>query len=106
MHPLLAEAGARALVVLSAAGEDPDRSWFVGSAKLGEALVVAPAGAPPRLGYFTPMERDEAAATGLALLTPEALDIARWQRDAPSPGVCHDTPGHRAAIAVKSSATV
>ena len=40
VHPLLAEAGARALVVLSAAGEDPDRSWFVGSAKLGEALVA------------------------------------------------------------------
>jgi Xaa-Pro aminopeptidase len=27
------------------------------------------------------MERDEAAATGLRLLTPEALDVARWARE-------------------------
>jgi Xaa-Pro aminopeptidase len=86
VHPLLAESGARALLILSAAGDDPDRAWFVAPAKLGEALIVVPADRPARLGYMTPMERDEAAATGLDLLTPEALDIFRWQRDAPSPG--------------------
>lgn len=85
MHALLAESGARALLVLSAAGDDPDRAWFVAPAKLGEALVVVPASGPPRLGFLTPMERDEAAATGLDLLSPEALDVARWQRDAPTP---------------------
>lgn len=74
------------MLVLSAAGDDPDRSWFTTPAKLGEALVVVPAGGAPRLGYLTPMERDEAAATGLDLLTPEALDVARWARDAPEPG--------------------
>jgi Xaa-Pro aminopeptidase len=74
------------LLVLSAAGDDPDRSWFVAPAKLGEALLVVPANGAARLGYVTPMERDEAAATGLDLLTPEALDVARWQRDAPSAG--------------------
>ena len=31
------------------------------------------------------MERDEAAASGLELLTPEALDVVRWARDAASP---------------------
>ena len=86
VHVLLAAAGARALLVLSAAGDDPDRSWFTTPAKLGEALVVVPAGGAPRLGYWTPMERDEAASTGLDLLTPEALDIPRWQREAASPG--------------------
>ncbi len=87
MQGFLAASEARALLVLSAAGDDPDRAWFTAPAKLGEALVVVPAAGAARLGYWTPMERDEAAATGLELLTPEALDIVRWQRDAPSAGV-------------------
>lgn len=86
---LLGALDARALVLLSAAGDDPERSFFVHPAKLGEALVVVRAGAPPRLGYFTPMERDEAAATGLELLAPEVLDVARWSRDTPQPGAFH-----------------
>ncbi len=83
---LLEELEAKALVVLSATGEDPERAFFVHPAKLGEALVIVRAGEPPRLGYLTPMERDEAAATGLDLLSPEDLDVARWSRDAPRPG--------------------
>ncbi|MEZ5314507.1 MAG: hypothetical protein R2862_13180, partial [Thermoanaerobaculia bacterium] len=86
VHELLEGAGARALLVLSGSGEDPDRTWFTGPAKLGEVLVVLPLGKSARLGYLTPMERDEAAATGLDLLDPEALDVARWSRDSPSPG--------------------
>lgn len=86
---LLEELGAQALVVLSAAGDDPDRSFYTYPAKLGEALVVAPTGKPPRLGYFTPMERGEAARTGLELLTPEELDVARWAREASSPAAFH-----------------
>ena len=74
------------MLVLSGSGEDPDRTWFTGPAKLGEVLVVLPLGKSARLGYLTPMERDEAAATGLDLLDPEALDVARWSRDSPSPG--------------------
>jgi Xaa-Pro aminopeptidase len=31
------------------------------------------------------MERDEAASTGLALLSPEALDLTRWASEAPEP---------------------
>ena len=76
-------------MLLSAAGDDPERTFFVHPAKLGEALVVVPAGGAPRLGYLTPMERDEAAATGLELLSPEQLDVARWSRDTPEPGPFH-----------------
>ena len=86
---LLGALEARALVLLSAPGDDPERSFFVHPAKLGEALVVVRPGTAPCLGYFTPMERDEAAATGLALLTPEDLDVARWSRDTPQPGAFH-----------------
>lgn len=86
---LLRALDARALLLLSTAGEDPERSFFVHPAKLGEALVVVRPGRGPRLGYLTPMERDEAAATGLELLTPEALDVARWSRDSPEPGPFH-----------------
>jgi len=86
---LLGRLEARALVLLSAAGDDPERAFFVHPAKLGEALVIVRAGEPPRLGYLTPMERDEAAATGLDLLSPEDLDVARWNRDTPQPGLFH-----------------
>ena len=86
---LLGTLEARALVLLSAAGDDPERSFFVHPAKLGEALIVVRAGASPRLGYLTPMERDEAAATGLDLLSPDDLDVARWTRDTPQPGAFH-----------------
>lgn len=83
---LLAAAGAGALVVVAHGGADPDLARFVGAVKLGDAFVVVPRGRAPRLGYLTPMERDEAAATGLALLTPEALDVARWARDGAGAG--------------------
>jgi len=42
---------------------------------------VLPRGAAPRLGFLTPMEREEAAATGLALLTPADLDVSRWSSE-------------------------
>lgn len=74
-----------ALVALGASGSDADLAAFVGGAKLGESFVVAARGARPRLAYLTPMERDEAAATGLDLLTPEQLDLVRLARDAPEP---------------------
>lgn len=83
---LLAAAGAAALVAVGHGGEDPDLARYAGAAKLGDAFLVVPAGGPARLGYFTPMERDEAAGTGLELLTPEALDVARWTRDGASAG--------------------
>lgn len=81
---LLAAAEAGALIVVGHGGGDPDLARYAGAAKLGDAFVVVPRGGAPRLGYFTPMERDEAAATGLELLDPEALDVARWARDGAS----------------------
>ena len=66
---------ARALVALGSSGGEADLAAFVGRAKLGESFVVAPRAGATRLVYLTPMERDEAAATGLALVTPEELDL-------------------------------
>jgi len=74
-------AGAGALLVIGHGGGEPDLARFLGRAHLGDAFVLLPRGGAPKLGYFTPMERDEAAATGLALLTPEELDVARWTRE-------------------------
>lgn len=85
MEAGLAALGAAALLVVSA-GDDADRAWFLGGAKLGESLIVVPRGREASLGFFTPMERDEAAATGLALLPPDRLELERWQRAAPTPG--------------------
>ena len=88
MYEILQEemerAGVRALVVLARSSRDPDMAGFVGSVHLGASLIVFPAGGSPHLGYFTPMERDGAAMTGLDVLTPEDLDVARWTRDGAS----------------------
>lgn len=78
---LLDAAECRALLVLGHSARDSAISPFAGKARLGDCFVLAMRGRPPYLGYLTPMERDEAAATGLELLTPEALDLPRWLRD-------------------------
>jgi len=85
LHAELRRLGAEAAVVLSHEAGSADLAPFVGSARLGEAFVVVPAGGPPRLGYWTPMEREEAAATGLGLLTPESLELPRLSREAREP---------------------
>lgn len=85
LDALLEARDCRALVVIARSSRDPFLAPFVGPARLGESLVVAPRGAPARLGFFTPMERREAAATGLPLLSPEDLDLERWQRDGGGP---------------------
>jgi Xaa-Pro aminopeptidase len=81
----LAELGCEALLVLARTAQDPDLAPFVGAVHLGECQLVAPREGTAHLAYFTPMERDEAAATGFALLTPEALDLTRWASEAPEP---------------------
>jgi Xaa-Pro aminopeptidase len=82
----LAELGCEALLVLAASAQDSDLASFLpGPSHLGECLLVLPRGGEPRLGFLTPMERDEAAATGLALLTPEDLDVSRWSSELPEP---------------------
>ena len=66
--------------------EIPDLAPFVGSVHVHRAFFVYTSDLGGLLGYFTPMERDEAAATGLELLTPAMLDLARWSRDTSSEG--------------------
>ena len=84
----LDELGCRALLVLASSIQDTDLAPFLaGSPHLGECLLVLPKGEEPRLAYLTPMEREEAAATGLALLTPEELDVSRWSSDLPDPSL-------------------
>jgi Xaa-Pro aminopeptidase len=81
----LEERGCEALLVLARSSQDPDLAPFVGDVHLGECQLVVPRGGAPRLAYLTPMERDEAAATGLSLITPGQLDMARWQNEAAEP---------------------
>ena len=85
----LEELGCEALLVLAPSAQDSDlASLLPVPAHLGECLLVLPRlpqGTEPRLGFMTPMEREEAAATGLALLTPEDLDVSRWSSELPDP---------------------
>jgi Xaa-Pro aminopeptidase len=80
----LAEMGCEALLVLARSSQDADLAPFVGSVHLGDCYLLAPRGGMPHLAYLTPMERDEAAATGFSLLTPEALDLIRWVSESPA----------------------
>jgi len=82
----LGELGCRALLVVAQSESDPDLAPFLGArAHLGAALLVAPREGRPRLAYLNPMEREEAAATGLLLVTPEELETLRAAREAPEP---------------------
>ena len=82
----LGELGCRALLVVAQSESDPDLAPFLGArAHLGAALLVAPREGRPRLAYLNPMEREEAAATGLLLITPEELETLRAAREAPEP---------------------
>lgn len=69
-----------ALLVLAPSARDVDLAPFAGAAHIHAAFVIVPRKGDAWLGYMTPMERQEAASTGLRLLTPEALDVARWAR--------------------------
>jgi Xaa-Pro aminopeptidase len=83
----LAELGCEALLVVAPSAEDTDLAPFLpGPAHLGECFLLLPRGGEPRLGFLTLMEREEAAATGLALLTPDDLDISRLSSELTEPG--------------------
>ena len=85
LDDLLEEHGTDALLVVARSSRDPNIAPFVGGVRLGGCLLVCRRGGAPRLGYLTPMERGEAAASGLPLLSPEQLDIARWGRGGSPP---------------------
>ncbi len=84
LDELLERASCVALIVVASSSRDPFMAPFTGAARVGNCLLIAPRGAPPRLGFLSPLDRDEAAAAGLAVLDPEALDVARWSRDGAS----------------------
>ena len=82
----LGELGCEALLVVAGSAGDPDLAPFLGGpVHLGQALLVAPRGSPPRLAYLTAMEREEAAAAGLPLVTPEEMEVLRAAEEAPEP---------------------
>jgi len=89
----LSDRGCEALLVVAASSRDADLAPFVGSVHLGSSFLVLPRSSArssgnhslPRLGFLTPMERGEAARTGLALLPPGELDVDRWLRERPQP---------------------
>jgi Xaa-Pro aminopeptidase len=82
----LAELGCEALLVLAPAADDTDLAPFLARpVHMGECLLVLPQGGEPRLAYMTAMEREEAAATGLLPLTPEALEISRLSSEYSEP---------------------
>jgi Xaa-Pro aminopeptidase len=81
----VAEAGCAGLVILGESAADPDLTAFVGDVHLGRSMVLVPAdpgAGGPFLAYWSPMERDQAAAAGLALLTPDDLAVGEL-RDVP-----------------------
>lgn len=71
---LLRSSECEALLVLAPSASDPDLAPFVRGAHLGVSALIVTPGERPLLAYTTAMERDEAAATGLALLPPEETD--------------------------------
>lgn len=78
---LLGELEAKGLLIVGRGGGDPELAPFLRGRHVKECFVVARAGLPPRLGYWTPMEREEASASGLEPITPEQLEVARAQRE-------------------------
>ncbi len=79
----LTDLGARGLLVWAGSAAEPDLAPFVGSVHLGESYLLCAPPSPPHLLYTSPMEREEAAATGLPLLHPEALGLAELQTQFP-----------------------
>jgi Xaa-Pro aminopeptidase len=80
----LDEIDCQALLVVASSSRDVYLAPFLGKAKIGESFLIAGRGGRPKLGYFSPMERVEAAAAAdgasFDLLTPEELDVARLMR--------------------------
>lgn len=81
LESLLEAAEATALVVVASSSRDPDLAPFVAE-KVGEAFVIV-AALGRWLGFFSPMDRDGAAALGpdWRLLTPEELAVGKAAKE-------------------------
>ncbi|HEX2463903.1 MAG TPA: M24 family metallopeptidase [Thermoanaerobaculia bacterium] len=90
---VLRRAGADALLVVGTSSRDPDLLPFTGEARLDHCFVVARPDGARWLGYHSPIEREEAARSGLPLLDPATLRAGE-----PLPG--GDRPGARLARSV------
>lgn len=86
LRDLLSEERCDALLVVAKSASDPDLAPFVGGVHLGQACFLAPLGDAPRLAFFTPMEREEAARSGWEPVSPEELELDRLQREHPRAG--------------------
>jgi Xaa-Pro aminopeptidase len=70
---VLRRAEADALLVIGASSRDPDLAPFTGSARLDDCFVLARRDGARWLGFHSPIEREEAAASGLPLFDPATL---------------------------------
>jgi Xaa-Pro aminopeptidase len=86
LRGLLRDAGADALLVIGASSRDPDLLPFTGTARLDDCFVVVRGDGAHWLGFHSPIEREEAASTGLTLLDPTALEAGAPIRGGDRPG--------------------
>jgi Xaa-Pro aminopeptidase len=87
---VLRRAEADALLVIGASSRDPDLLPFTGEVRLDNCFVVARRDGARWLGFHSPIEREEAAASGLPLLDPATLRAGE-------PVAGGDRPGARLA---------
>ncbi len=77
---LLDRLPASALLVIASSDRDPDLAPFVGRVHLGESALVVTRSGGGFLAHFSPLDRGEAARTGLAPLDPELLGVTAARR--------------------------
>lgn len=96
----LRASGAHALLILAEDSRDPDLAPFVGPAQLGRCALVLGEHGTPRLLCLSPMEREEAEATGLDILDPGDLNLAELENRAPNPNQFFSLAGYSALTRV------
>src|SRR5688572_4909620 len=83
---LLNDASAAALLVVGGSSRDPDLLPFTGEARLDSCFVVLGRDGARWLGFHSPIEREEAALSGMPLLDPAALEAGKPLRGGDRPG--------------------
>ena len=87
LDPLLRERSIDVLVVPMHEVLHPSFRWVTRNAKVTRGYAIKPVGKAPLLVSY-PMERDEAAATGLATRLVHDFDFDRIFKSAPNPAAC------------------